>query len=158
MKLAKFEHAWARVLLDTIFPGPERGSLPIGVASLDVEGFLDETLSNIPFEAGLGLRFTIWMTALAPIVVLRRFVTLAGLGVEERERVLDVVTKGPVYAIRQTVLMFKAIGAMLYFSDRPLRAHVFSGGGPVPTPATSLVALRAKPSPASENEEARHVA
>jgi hypothetical protein len=169
MKLAKFEHAWARVLLDTIFPGPERGELPVGVASLDIAGFLDDTMANVPFESALGLRFTLWMTALAPIVILKRLVTLGGLPVEERERVLERVMKSPIYPVRQTVLMFKAIGAMLYFSHRPVRDLIFSGG-PQPAPATSLVTLRAKPSlaktegsepkhgPHEKHEESRHVA
>ena len=86
VELTRFERRAARAAFGTIFPGKDRCSLPLGICDMDLDGYLDKTLSSVPFEPSIGLRLAIWIVALAPIFVLRRLVTIASLGVEDRER------------------------------------------------------------------------
>ncbi len=134
------ELRWARAAFETIFPENASARLPMGIAQLDVEGFLSEVRARSPVDAALGLRIAIWIVALAPIVVLHRFATLASLARPERERVMRALLSSPVYAVRQLVLLLKAIGALLYAGAAPVRTSILSPARP--TPSSSLVPLR----------------
>jgi hypothetical protein len=122
--LTTLERRWAHAILDTIFPGPERGALPLGIESMDVDGFLDDTLAGIPFEASVGLRLAFWVIALAPLFILRKAATIASLGADDRLKVLAAINASPVYALRSTVMMVKAIGALFYCGDRRVRTKI----------------------------------
>jgi hypothetical protein len=152
--LMGFERRWARAAFETIFPGPERGTLPLGIGDMDLDGFLDETLKSVPFEPAVGLRLAIWILALAPLFVLGRLATLASLSFEDRERVVARIAASPIYPVRSMVVMMKAIGALLYCGDprvRPLMmGHGAASGAPVP------LRLRAASSAASGAEHERH--
>ncbi len=129
--LTTIERRWARAMFETIFPGPPRGSLPVGIGDLELESFLDETFATIPVESMLGLRATIWIVALSPLFVLGRWRTLDGLDVLDRERVLTRLLASPVYFVRQLVLALKAIGSLLYCGDRAVRAQILAAPAPL---------------------------
>ena len=89
--LSRLELRWASAALEAIFPVPAPSSdngIRIGIADLDVEGFLVGTFARAPFEPALGLRGAIWIVALAPLFVLGRLSTIVGLSLAEREDVL----------------------------------------------------------------------
>jgi hypothetical protein len=146
--LMRFERRWAHAMFETIFPGPPRGALPVGIADMDLDGFLDETFTQIPAESMIGLRITIWVVALSPLFVLRRFRSIAGLGVDDRERLLGALLTSRIYFVRQLLLSLKAIGSLLYCGDRALR-KVITAGPPQPS---ALLVLGTKP--ASQNPDA----
>ena len=134
------ELRWARAAFETIFPENATARLPMGIARLDVEGFLSDVRARSPLDAALGLRIAIWIVALAPIVVLRRFATIASLSRPERERVMRALLASPVYGVRQLVLLLKAIGALLYAGAAPVRTSILSSSSTPPSP--ELVPLR----------------
>jgi hypothetical protein len=131
--LTQVERRWAHATLDTLFPGPERGALPLGIEEMDVDGFLDETFRQVPFEAALGLRAAIWVIALAPLFVLRRFATIASLPPADRLVVVSTMGTSPVYVLRSLVMMVKAIGALFYCGDARVRPSIVGVVPPVVT-------------------------
>jgi hypothetical protein len=159
--LTAFERRAAHTAFDTIFPGPERGSLPMGICDMDLDGFLDETFATVPFESSLGLRLAFLFLALAPLFFLGKFATLMSLGVEDRERVVERVYDSPYYVVRSTVTALKAVGALLYCGERPMRGIIVGSepAGAVASrePSTSLVVLRTRPTLGAD-DEARRIA
>jgi len=154
VELTRFERRAARAAFGTIFPGKDRCSLPLGICDMDLDGYLDKTLSNVPFEPSVGLRLAIWIVALAPIFVLRRLVTIASLGVEDREKVLSAIYTSPYYAVRSAAIGLKAIGALLYCGDARVRPTLLAPAAP----ATSgpLVVLRKRTSPTDVSDTQEH--
>jgi hypothetical protein len=83
------------------------------------------------------------------------------LGAEDRERVVERVYASAAYPIRSTVMMLKAIGALLYCGDARVRSLIVQGGAPATAPRASgaLVKLGTRPRAITVGEEARsHVA
>jgi hypothetical protein len=134
--LSRVELRWARAAFECIFPSNACRELPIGIALLDIEGFLADVRTRAPAEAALGLRIAIWIVGLAPIFVLGRLATIASLAVDDRERVLRALLANRIYAIRQLVVLLKAIGALLYAGAEPVRAFLLP-----PAPGHSDAAL-----------------
>jgi hypothetical protein len=139
MKLARFEYRWADAAMGAIFPGSTETGLS-DIRGMDVPGFLRDVLRYVPFQTALGLRLAVWLVALAPLFVLGRLATIASLGLADRERVVEVLVKSRVYAIRSFVLILKTIGALLYAGDDGVQARMST-----PRPKSGLVVLRAKP-------------
>lgn len=131
--LAKFELAWAAAEMGAIFPG---GDGVAGIEAMDLRGYLVEVVARVPWKAALGLRLAIWVVALAPPFVLRRFATIAGLATADRERVVARLIASPSYGLRSLVLILKTIGALLYAGDDAVRARMLSAA-----PERSLVSL-----------------
>jgi hypothetical protein len=125
-RLTRFEHAVAKDAFVAIFPGPD------GVASMDVDGYMKDMLARIPLEPVLGVRLAIWIVALAPFFVLRRFRTLHGIAPSDRELVLVALATSRFYAVRQLVLALKALAAILYAGDPTVRARILAPGVPLP--------------------------
>lgn len=144
--LTSFERRWLRAILDTIFPSSDRGALPLGAADLDIDGFFDELFAQAPFESSLGLRVAIWILALAPLFVIAKPRSFAGLSVEDRERVYSKLAASRIYVVRSLVIALKAIGSLLYCGDPTVRGRILA---PVPERAR-LAQIRPK-SPA-QNE------
>jgi hypothetical protein len=119
-----FELAWADAAFDAILPPPPRSALVHGIAEMKPGAFLDSVLSSAPLEASLGLRVTLWMIALAPLFVLRRFATIASLDADEREDLLDRLLASRVYAVRQLVAGFKAMGSLCYAQSPTVRKQM----------------------------------
>ena len=136
--LTQFERRWAHAAFDTIFPGADRGSLAFGIVDMDLDGFIDQTLAESPFEAAFGLRLVFWVIGLAPLFVIGKLATIASLSPADRLRVISTLSASPVYALRSTVMMLKAIGALLYCADRRIRPQIVGA-------ATPVVALRPRP-------------
>ena len=78
MNLTKLETTWAEAAMGAIFPGSRDAGLT-DIRAMDLRGFLAQVMATVPFQAALGLRLAVWIVALAPLFVLRRFATIAGL-------------------------------------------------------------------------------
>lgn len=139
-----FELAWADAAFDAIFPPPPRSALVHGIAQMKPGAFLDDLLAEAPLEASLGLRVTLWMIALAPLFVLRRFATIASLDVDDRERLLERLLASRIYAVRQLVAGFKAMGSLLYAQSKEIRKQMSTVSPAAPLlPEGSIVRTRA---------------
>jgi len=171
--LTPVERRWAHATLDTLFPGPERGALPLGIEGMNVDAFLDETLERVPFEAALGLRAAFWVIALAPLFVLGKLATIASLHPADRLRVVSAISASPVYVLRSLVMMVKAMGALFYCGDARVRPSIVgvvpsvvtvrlrSGArAPALSPSASSVSpvSSADPSPGADHEPHRRTA
>ncbi|HEY8089042.1 MAG TPA: hypothetical protein VIF09_14385 [Polyangiaceae bacterium] len=139
MKLARFEDRWAEAAMGAIFPGSTEAGLR-DIRAMDVSGFLRQVMACVPFQAAFGLRAAVWLVALAPLFVLGRLATIAGLGVADRERLVQVLSTSRSYVVRSLVMILKTMGALLYAGDDAVRARMAK---PSP-PAQGLVALRTK--------------
>jgi hypothetical protein len=121
-RLATFELAWTDAAFDAIYPEPPRSVLPHGVASMHPARFFDSVLASVPFEQSLGLRFTLWMIALAPLFTIRKLGTIATISAHDRTRVLERLVTSPIYVVRQLAMSFKAIATLLYAKSDAVRA------------------------------------
>jgi hypothetical protein len=119
-RLRSFEVAWTDAAFDTIYP--ERGALPHGIASMHPARFFDDLLAKVPFEQSLGMRVTLWIIALSPLFVIRRFGTIASIAPEDRTRLLERLVTTPNYIVRQLAMSFKAIATLLYVQSDAVRA------------------------------------
>jgi hypothetical protein len=136
-RLSSFERAWADAALCTFFPAPPRSVLVHGIDEMGPGQFIDDILMETPLEPSVGLRLALWIIALAPLFTIRRFATIAGLEHDDRVRVLERLLASPIYAVRQLVLGFKAMGALLYSQSKRLRTQMN-------TPKAPVVRLRLK--------------
>jgi hypothetical protein len=139
MKLARFEDRWAEAAMGAIFPGSTEAGLR-DIRAMDVRGFLHQVMACVPFQAALGLRVAVWIVAFAPLFVLGRLATIAGLAVGDRERVIEVLATSRSYVVRSLVMILKTMGALLYAGDDAVRARMAVASRPAP----GLVALRTK--------------
>jgi hypothetical protein len=154
LALTRFERRSAHAAFGTIFPGTERGTLPLGICDMDLDGYLQRTLSSIPFEPSIGLRLAIWVVALAPIFVLKRFATIASLSVEDREKVISAIYASPYYVIRSAAIALKAIGSLFYCGDARVRPSILGAPAPATTALAQggpIVALRKRSNPEQEH-------
>jgi hypothetical protein len=136
MRLARFECRWAEAAMQAIFPGSAEAGLT-GIHAMDVRSFLRELMQSLPWRAAMGFRLAVWLVAVAPLFLLHRFVTIARLPLDERERVLAALVASRSYAIRSLVLLLKALGALLYAADERVRARM----APPRSGAVAVVAL-----------------
>src|SRR5262245_20730592 len=94
------ELAWARVIIETMFPGCGTG---------DLEGFVASTLEAVPATSAAGLRAAVAVATLAPLAVLRRSVLLPRLRPAERLAVLERLGRSDVYPVRGAFMLLKAV-------------------------------------------------
>jgi hypothetical protein len=140
MKLMRFEERWAEAAMGAIFPGSGDDGFA-DIRAMDVSGFLRQVFRVVPAKAALGTRLAVWLCALAPLFVLGRFATLAGLKQPDREKVIALLVASRFYAIRSFVLILKTVGALLYAGDDAVRARMNAPR----RPRSELVTLHAKP-------------
>lgn len=139
MKLTRMEMTWAVASMGAIFPGSSADGFA-DIQAMDLRGFLAQLLVVVPFQAAVGVRAAVWLVALAPLFVLGRLRTIAGLAPADRERVVLALVANRAYVVRSLVLILKTMGALLYAGDDGVRARML-----VPSrPSTALVTLRTK--------------
>lgn len=135
--LTKLESRWARGAFGAIFPAS--GPAKIGICDLDVEAFVSEVRSATSFKSALGIRAAIWIVAFAPLFVLGKFRTIAGLDQASRELVVGSLLGSPIFFVRQLTMLLKAIGALLYAGAPAVRRIM------IPPPAEALGVPQARP-------------
>ena len=156
--LTQFERRWAHAAFETIFPGPDRGVLPLGIADMDLDGFIDQTLEQVPFEAALGLRLVFWVIGLAPLFVLGRFATIASLAPADRMRVVSTINASPVYALGRRHDAQGARRALLLRRPTGAPAHGRASRPPVVTLRPPAGRSSRPPSSGAEHEPHRRTA
>lgn len=154
-RLFSFELAWADAAFDAMFPPPPKSALAHGIREMHPAAFLDDVLASVPVEPSIGLRVALWIVALAPLFTIRRFATIASLGEDDRERVLERLLASPIYAVRQLVVGLKAMGSLLYAKSPVVRRQMTTPLA-APLAATSLVRVRAGKGDRTQKEPDDH--
>lgn len=121
--LTAFEREWARAVFGAVFAAPPELAADIPDPG-DAGEFMDVALARAPLEPALGIRLTLWICALAPLFVLRRFATISSLELSDRVVVLDALGKNRIYAVRQLVLGMKAMLALHFAKDARVRERL----------------------------------
>lgn len=122
--LTRVEEGWARAALGAMFPGGAHPRLPHGAEAVDTVARFNEICESVPARVAFGLRAALWMIALAPVVVLLRLRTIAGLDAPAREKVVCALLASRVYLVRQLTLLLKAFGALFFVSSPEVRAAI----------------------------------
>lgn len=134
-QLSTFERRWAIAAFEAIFPGYDETT---SITKMDADRYVDDVCGSVPFKAFIGFRLAIWVVTFAPLFVIGRLALLKSLGLSDRTKVLSTLIASNNYAIRQLVMMFKAIGAMLFAAHPAIRSRMMK-----PRPAKrELVQLR----------------
>ena len=124
--LTRMETRWAHAAFGAIFPSGASDKIPLGICDLDLDGYLTDMRSRVPFRAALGLRIAIWVIALAPLFVLHRVATIASLDKASRETLMKKMLDSPIYVVRQLVMLLKALGAVLYAGTPAVRESILA--------------------------------
>jgi hypothetical protein len=155
-RLFKFELTWANAAFDAIFPAPPHSALAHGIDKMHPAVFFDAVVARAPMEQAIGLRIALWIVALAPFFAIHRLATISSLPAGDRPRVIERLLVSPIYAVRQLVLGFKAMGALLYAQSPAVYAQMIA-------PSAPLLTLRPKrsdppPPPAQGGSSNEHAA
>ncbi len=110
--LTKRERAWGKAAMDAIFPS--EGS-PLEPLSEEQWGrFFEEMYEKLPFPANVGLRASIAVTGLAPVVTSGRLQMLDQLSTEEQAEALQRLAQSDQYFLRQITMLLKTTGGMAH--------------------------------------------
>lgn len=138
MSLMKFEHQWAEVVFDGMFPAKADARIPMGARDADMVGLFEEARNMVPARVALGLRLALWLVAMAPLFTIGKLVTIGGLADADRERVLLALLSSPLYFVRQLTLLLKTFGAFFFLTAPGVREAI------VKAPGKALVKLGMK--------------
>jgi hypothetical protein len=119
MRLYAFEIRWAAIIGRAMLPPGLLGGV---VDDVELgEAFRREYLEP-PWYAAFLLRFSLWLTWLAPPFMLRRLRSFGGLDPQAREAVLEKLLDSRVYVVRATATFLKLAACMqLMGHDRVMR-------------------------------------
>jgi len=87
-RMLRFERRWLVRVFENLLPRGADPRLSLGAADVPMGRFVDDLLASSPLEFTVGLRLCLWMTMLAPLVVLRRFRTFLGLSQDDKMAVV----------------------------------------------------------------------
>ncbi|HEY1955463.1 MAG TPA: hypothetical protein VGH28_07620 [Polyangiaceae bacterium] len=123
MSFTKLERSWARAALGTMFPSGAHPRVP-GADAIDGGASLEDVCLAVPARVALGIRIAVWMVALAPLFVVFRLRTLAGLETAAREKVVLALLSSRFYFVRQLTLLLKAFGALIFVAAPGVRQSI----------------------------------
>ena len=132
MLLLGFERRWLLLVFETIVPSGTSERTPLGVRDAPMDRFLDDLFRSAPLHFCLGLKACLWFVMLAPLFMLGRFRTFAGLRPADRLRLLERLGESDTYLVREMPLLLKTV-ACLGFCGLP---EVQSRLGITPVDAT----------------------
>lgn len=135
--LTSWELAWAAAAFSGLFPRGAHPAQPLGILDVDSGGVLQSLLREAPTRAVLGVRVAIVICALAPLVVLRRFRTIARIDDASRSRVMSALLTSSLYPVRQLTLLLKMMASLVFACVPEVRSVVLRGARNVPIPADS---------------------
>ena len=118
--LSATERRWASGVLFAMFP--LRAAEGTFVKDFGLDATLPRFFAGIPLQAALGLRAALLLVVVAPLFLLGRFSFFPGLSPTERMLVLERLMKNRVYAIRQLVTAWKAVGGLVVVGHESLRS------------------------------------
>ena len=139
------ERRWASGVLFAMFPF--RDDERKFAADFGLDETIPRFFSGIPLQATLGLRAALLLIVVAPLLLIGRFAFFSDLDAADRMRVLERLMKNKVYAIRQLVTAWKAVGGLLVVGHQSLRVererahsheHTYETINPLPSAARNV--------------------
>jgi hypothetical protein len=112
MKLFGFERRWLLLVFETILPASDDPRFPQGALELGAGRYLDSLVRTAPSDFVLGLRLCTWLLMFAPLFMLRRLCTFAGLSAAQRTELLERFARSDVYLIRELPMLFKTAACL----------------------------------------------
>src|SRR5262249_31368131 len=107
--MLRFERRWLVRTFEVILPRGADPRVPFGAADVPMGSFVDDLLACSSLEFVAGLRLCLWMTMLAPFVVLKRARTFLALASWEQAIVLERLRSSRVYLFREAPMLLKTI-------------------------------------------------
>lgn len=123
-RMTGLERGFAAAAFDGIFPRGSDERLPQGAADGDMVGLFENARADVPPRVALGLRVAVWIVALAPLLTIGKFATIASLATTDRERVVLALLSSNVYMIRQLTTLLKAFGALFFLTFPGVRKAI----------------------------------
>jgi hypothetical protein len=114
MRLTDTEKRLARGIFDAMYPSDPDARVSTGIASGDIEGFLDDVGDSWEALAFVTLRAGFVAVALSSVWINRTLRPYATLPREARLEVLTTLYSSDNYFVRQLVTMQKAVAGFLY--------------------------------------------
>ena len=121
MTLLPFERRWAATIARALVP---EGALAGSLDQIDVGARYAEECAISPWYAALAFRASLWLTWLAPLWLLGRLHTFAGVDGETRVVVLERLLKHKRYFVRMAGLFLKLAICGLLLGDEPTLAGI----------------------------------
>ncbi len=121
MRLTGFERRWARCVLSSFGADADEG-LQVPHARVDYAGAVEEFCAAAGTRGRLGVRAALWLTQLAPVIVLGRASLFTSLPVAERVDVLQRMLAHPLLLVRGFATLLKLVMSMAIFRDASVRA------------------------------------
>jgi hypothetical protein len=120
VKLLPFELDWVRTIYRALIP-PH--ALDGALDGLDPGPAFDHELGRSPWYAALGLRFSLWLTWLAPVWMLGQAGTFGAVDEATRVEILEKLLKHPRYPLRMAAMFLKlTLCSVALGNERVLRA------------------------------------
>jgi hypothetical protein len=133
MKWLSFERRALHALFDTMLPSGAHPRVPLGARDVPMERFVDDLLAQTAPRFLLGLRASLWVIVLSPLLVLGRPRTFLGLSPANRLLLLDRLRAHPRYFVRETINVVKAVACLGYCALPSVRAQVGMEGAEMPS-------------------------
>jgi hypothetical protein len=126
------ERRWVTTIADALVP-PD--ALDGALRGIDLAARYDDECARSPWQPALLMRFSLWLTWLAPIWLYGRLFTFGGLDPRARVAVLERLLGHKAYAVRMAGMFLKLTICTLYFGDTATLAQI---GAYKLTPPSSL--------------------
>lgn len=118
MRLLRFERRQLRAIFEAIVPSGADERLTLGVADIPLDRFIDDLMVHAPTQFRVGLRASLWLIALSPLVVVGRLRFFDGLEDAAKLELLHRLGQSEIYLVRELPLLFKMV-ACLAFGGMP---------------------------------------
>ncbi len=124
MKLFAFERRWAATIGHALVPPDAPGVADFHLERIDIGARYADECALSPWYVALIFRASLWLTWLAPLWLLGRLHTFAGVDGETRVVVLERLLKHRRYTVRMAGLFLKLTMCGLLLGDEPTLAQI----------------------------------
>ena len=124
MTLFVFERRWASAIGRALVPSDALAGSGIDLGRIDVGARYAEECAISPWYAALAFRASLWLTWLAPLWLLGRAHTFAGVDGDTRVLVLERLLKHERYMVRMAALFLKLAILGMLLGDEPTLAQI----------------------------------
>jgi len=119
-----FERRWASAIGRALVPSDALAGSGIDLGRIDVGARYAEECAISPWYAALAFRASLWLTWLAPLWLLGRAHTFAGVDGDTRVLVLERLLKHERYMVRMAALFLKLAILGMLLGDEPTLAQI----------------------------------